>query len=100
MTRAVAHLNRHRWPYGMALIGLLAVAAGLIVRESVVADVTNPQPNDRYVSMTVANKLLEEHLTRHPLDREVSQRFFKGFLKTLDAYKLYFTQADIDQFKP
>jgi carboxyl-terminal processing protease len=99
MTRAVAHLNRHRWPYGLALIGL-AMAAGLLIRESVVAQVTAPQPNDRYVAMTVANKLLEEHLTRHPLDTEVSQRCFKGFLKTLDAYKLYFTQADIDQFKP
>ena len=77
MTRAVAHLNRHRWPYGVALI-VLAIAAGLLIRESVVAQVTAPQPNDRYVAMTVANKLLEEHLTRHPLDTEISQRCFKG----------------------
>ena len=49
--------------------------------------------------MAVTRKLIEEHLTRHPLDQEISQRCFKGFLKTLDPMKLYFTRDDFKQFE-
>ena len=90
MTRAVAHVSRHRGPYTIGLLLVLAVATAVTVRQIWAAELKAPQPNDRYVAMTVASKLQEEHLTRHPLDTEISQRMFKGFLKTLDPLQALF----------
>jgi carboxyl-terminal processing protease len=42
--------------------------------------------------------LKAEHLLRHPLDDEISTRWLDQFLKTLDPMKVYFTQADVDEF--
>ncbi len=99
MTRAFGHLHRNRRSYGFALlIGSVLVAGVALLRERAVAELKGPQANDRFVEIAVCKKLQDEHLTRHPLDQEISRRCFKGFLKTLDSMKLYFTQADYDQF--
>ena len=39
-----------------------------------------------------------EHLSKHPLDDEISHRGLDLFLKSLDGMKLYFYQSDIDEF--
>ena len=39
-----------------------------------------------------------EHLTKHPLDDEISRRGLDLFIKSLDGMKLYFYQSDIDEF--
>ena len=39
-----------------------------------------------------------EHLSRHPLDKEISERCLNSFLKALDPMKVYFYQSDIDEF--
>ena len=39
-----------------------------------------------------------QHLTRHPLDDEISNRWMKNYLKMLDPRKVFFSQADIDGF--
>ena len=39
-----------------------------------------------------------DHLSHHRLDDEMSERWLKSYIKTLDPLKLYFTQADIDEF--
>ncbi|MGC4002466.1 MAG: PDZ domain-containing protein [Pirellulales bacterium] len=62
------------------------------------AEPTGAGPNDRYISRVVAKYLTDEHLGKHPLDDEMSARAYKNFLKSLDPLKLYFTQADIDEF--
>jgi len=41
---------------------------------------------------------LQQHLTRHPLDNEISERCLKEFLKRLDLMKVYFYQSDVDEF--
>jgi carboxyl-terminal processing protease len=100
MNRAIVHLGRNRRSYlvGLVMCSLVAGAA-VLVRDDRAAEIKGPQANDRYVAMAVTRKLIEEHLTRHPLDQEISQRCFKGFLKSLDPMKLYFTRDDFNQFE-
>lgn len=57
-----------------------------------------PRPSDRRVVMSVVALLKKEHLTKHPLDNEISERGLENFLKMLDPMKLYFTQADVAEF--
>lgn len=63
-----------------------------------------PQPksryaNDRQVTRIVSQLMLEQHLSKHPIDDEIAERGLKVYLKSLDPMKVYFTQADIDEFK-
>ena len=39
------------------------------------ADLTGPQPNDRQVAMAVTALMGKEHLSKHPLDDEMSRSF-------------------------
>ncbi len=39
-----------------------------------------------------------QHLSKHDLDDEISKRAFDQFFKSLDPFKLYFYQSDIDEF--
>jgi carboxyl-terminal processing protease len=85
-----------------ALIGLLGISlvfvghwAGAGLKA---ADLTGPQPNDRQVALAVTSLLRKEHLSKHPIDDEMSRKFYKGYLKVLDPLKDYFIQSDIDSF--
>ena len=40
--------------------------------------------------------LRTEHLSKHPLDDEMSERALKLFLKQLDPQKSYFLKSDVD----
>jgi carboxyl-terminal processing protease len=100
MNRAIVHFRRNRRSYLVGLmIGSMVAGAVALVRDNRAAELKGPQANDRYVAMAVTRRLIEEHLTRHPLDQEISQRCFKGFLKSLDPMKLYFTRDDFNQFE-
>jgi carboxyl-terminal processing protease len=57
-----------------------------------------PTDSDRHVAIVVTQLLRREHLLRHPLDQEISQRCLKNFLQRLDLLKLYFYQSDVDEF--
>jgi len=39
-----------------------------------------------------------EHLSKHVLDDEISERGLDSFLRTLDPMKMYFNQSDVDEF--
>jgi carboxyl-terminal processing protease len=62
------------------------------------ADPTGPRPEDRQITLGVRRLLLQEHLSRHPLDKEIAARWMKTFLKSLDPMKVYFYQSDVDEF--
>jgi carboxyl-terminal processing protease len=62
------------------------------------ADPVSPGPNDGHIAVAVAALLSRQHLSHHPLDQEISQRCVKSFLKALDPMKMYFYQADVDEF--
>ena len=75
---------------------LLLVLAGF--GGSAYGDPTAPAPRDHRIALSVAVLLEKDHLLRHPLDDEISQRSLKTFLKMLDPMKIYFYQSDIDEF--
>ena len=58
-----------------------------------------PKSRDRQVTGMVMTLIKRDHLSKHPIDDEISQRGLKSFLKTLDPGKLYFMQSDIDEFQ-
>jgi carboxyl-terminal processing protease len=74
-------------------VSLLGLAVG-----SSLADPAGPIDNDHNITVAVTSLLKRDHLSRHPLDNEMSERWLKMYLKTLDPMKVYFTQADVDAF--
>jgi carboxyl-terminal processing protease len=62
------------------------------------ADPIRPSASDRQVTLAVTSLLQREHLSRRPLDEEISRRCLASFLKMLDSWKLYFHQSDVDGF--
>lgn len=62
------------------------------------ADPVSPGPNDRHITFAVSSLVKREHLSRHPLDEEISGRCLKTLLESLDPMKVYFYQPDIDEF--
>ncbi len=96
MSRLNVNMVRSRRAWAL---GLLALAGSAVCSvRSASADLTPPQPMDRHITRAVAKKLESDHLSHHRLDDEMSERWLKSYIKTLDPLKLYFTQADIDEF--
>ena len=62
------------------------------------ADLEGPRASDRQVALIVTALLNQEHLLKHALDDEISERALTTYLKGLDPMKVYFYQADIDEF--
>ncbi len=83
----------------VSLAGLAALAGTLFfsVRETP-AELQAPQDNDHHVTTMVTDLLNTEHLSKRPLDNEVSRRAMDVFLRQLDPMKVYFQQSDIDEF--
>ena len=48
--------------------------------------------------MAVVSLVGHQHLSHHPLDKEIAERWLKNFVKALDPIKVYFYQSDIDEF--
>jgi carboxyl-terminal processing protease len=76
------------------------VAAGLLAGPAtrVLAELTGPQRNDRPITKAITILMSRQHLTRHPLDNEISNRWITNYLKMLDPRKVFFSQADVDEF--
>jgi carboxyl-terminal processing protease len=68
------------------------------VEVKLAAELTAPSASDRTVTRMVTMLMKREHLTKHPLDDEISRRGLDLFIKSLDGMKLYFYQSDIDEF--
>jgi carboxyl-terminal processing protease len=62
------------------------------------AELSGPTASDRQITLSVVNLMRTEHLSRHPLNDEISERTTKGFIKMLDPMKVYFYQSDVDGF--
>ncbi len=63
------------------------------------ADLAGPTASDRNITKIVTLFLQARHLSRRPLDDEISRRGFKLFIEALDPMKVYFYQSDIDEFR-
>src|SRR5277367_3790980 len=58
----------------------------------------SPGPNDGRIAYVTARLLEEFHYSQQPLDAEMSEKFFDGYLETLDPRRENFLQPDIDEF--
>ena len=79
---------------GILLVSLLFVGPV----PTVSADPAGSTAGHRQITLSVVQLLRRDHLLRHPLDDEISQRCVGTFLKTLDPWKVYFYQSDVDEF--
>jgi carboxyl-terminal processing protease len=68
------------------------------VQEAAVTGDLKPQPQQIQAANLAAEFLTRFHYKPVPLDDAMSQKIFDRYLKNLDPEKLFFTQADIDQF--
>jgi carboxyl-terminal processing protease len=57
-----------------------------------------PGPNDARIAFWTARLLEEYHYSQQPLDTGISERFFDGYLETLDPRRENFLQSDIAEF--
>ncbi len=89
----------------LGLLTLLAVTAGPVAGQPAerenprVQDMTQGRALDRTIIRTIAEYMHSQHLSKHPLDDEISGRAFDQLLKSLDSMKVYFLQSDIDGFR-
>ncbi len=89
-TMLVARWHCCRWLLIVALIAGFCPVAW--------ADPIAPGPSDRHITLAVTSLVSRQHLSRHPLDKEISERCLNTYLKALDPMKVYFYQSDIDEF--
>lgn len=59
-----------------------------------------PAPQQMQAAAMTVNLLTRFHYTPKALDDAMSRKIFDRYLKSLDAEKLFFLQADVDQFMP
>jgi carboxyl-terminal processing protease len=97
MTNPLVHFRRLRCIGVPGFLTGLMLAAAVLVRPTV-AELKGPTQHDTMITVNVTTILQQEHLSERKIDDEISQRTFKTFLRQLDPRKLYFTQADIDEF--
>lgn len=86
----------------MAILGLLVACNQSQAQEREnprVEDMKSTRTMDRTIIRTIAKIMDEQHLSKHPLDDEISGRAFDQMLRSVDPLKLYFLQEDIDGFK-
>jgi len=60
--------------------------------------VLKPERRDREIASYFSRLLEIRHISKQKIDQEVSQRGFGLFIKAIDPTKIYFTQADVDEF--
>ncbi len=95
------HLNVARHRFSIIVVLTIGLLTGSLVGlwSPSAADVVGPKAQDRTVTNIVTKWMAEQHLSRHPLDDEISKRGLKSFLSGLDPMKIYFYKSDIDEFQ-
>lgn len=82
-------------PLSIVLFGARLVA--LVIAASAPAQ-QEVSSRERAIMQTVAEILERAHYSEHPLDDEISERAFRGFLQSLDPLRLYFYRSDVEEF--
>jgi carboxyl-terminal processing protease len=57
-------------------------------------------PNDANIAKITARLLQHTHYLKRPVDDAVASEFLDRYLESLDNLHIYFTQADLEEFKP
>lgn len=79
-----------------SIISGVILSAGIYLGSLLPAAGASADPGQ--VAITVARWLERGHYSRERLDDAMSQKLLKAYLSNLDYNRLYFTQADIDEF--
>src|ERR1017187_1543861 len=88
---------------------MAAVALGLIIAAGCVTTKTTPPParavsaltpgpNDAHIAYWTAKLMENVQYSRQPFDMEMSEKFYDGYLNTLDPRHENFLQSDLDEF--
>ena len=80
--------------FSIAFGGFLGIAT-----QGLQAELTGPDSKQRNVTYLVAKLMLQEHLSKRPIDDQISDRALKMYLKMLDPMKIYFQKSDVEEFK-
>ncbi len=84
----------------VALALALSVQAGAAQTEKSAAPVLKPLAQQTQAALWASRVLSRYHYKAVPLDDAMSEKIFDRYFKSLDAEKLFFVQADLDQFAP
>src|SRR3990170_2823426 len=100
MSRPTALLSRSCARRFMPFALLMAIASCVAVLAGQIAagEPVGPKSEDRQITRNITRLMTSDHLTRHPLDNEISNRWLTNYLKMLDPRKVFFSQSDIDSF--
>ena len=97
MNHPANRLSFRRRFYLLGTLTVLGLSASLTIAKAAPGPL-QPATSDGRIAKVVARYLADEHLSKAPLDEEMSRRTFTTYLKTLDPMKIYFLQSDIDEF--
>ncbi len=83
----------------MALAAAFSVPTFAAVPDKAAADtVMKPVAGQTQAALWASKVLTRYHYKAVPLDDAMSEKIFDRYFKSLDAEKLFFTQADVDQY--
>ncbi|MGA2244139.1 MAG: carboxy terminal-processing peptidase [Verrucomicrobiota bacterium] len=98
------------WPLPIGVVAGLAIWAGCqtgrmapAVAPASAALATNtlqPGPDDPRIAYIAARLLENYHYSEHALDKDISARFYDGYIDSLDPHHEYFLQSDLAEFAP
>ena len=80
-------------------VGLVVLATqGFLARDLVAKEEPGRNVHERQITQAITSLLRTDHLTKHALDDEISERCLTAFIKSLDPWKAYFNKSDIEEF--
>ena len=82
----------------VAMLAALSVQAGAAAPEKAADTPLKPQLGQAQAAVWASRVLGKLHYKAVPLDDAMSEKIFDRYFKSLDSEKLFFTQADIDQY--
>ncbi|MCA8948886.1 MAG: PDZ domain-containing protein, partial [Planctomycetes bacterium] len=88
------HTPSSRW------FAAIAVAVLTTSLASCQQHAAGPPFDPRGTMQSVAMLLEQDHISRHPLDDEVSRQAFAALFDELDPMRLFFLQDDVDGYRP
>ncbi|USX24641.1 carboxy terminal-processing peptidase [Oxalobacteraceae bacterium OTU3CINTB1] len=82
----------------VAMMSALSVQAGAAAPEKAADTPLKPQAGQTQAAVWASRVLGKLHYKAVPLDDAMSEKIFDRYFKSLDSEKLFFTQADVDQY--
>lgn len=96
------------WPLPCGVLAGLAVWAGCQTGQmaptppptsmALATGTLHPGPDDPRIAFVAARLLENYHYSEHPLDKEMSAKFYDGYINSLDPHHEFFIQSDLDEF--